>query len=354
MKYQILRRNIQTLANLPQRVEPTISAYFNLQQPIDQVRQDFDLWVSRTQKTFEGTLRSSFEESSHQISRWLTNENCQGKGASLFARSSQPGLFLPTCYNVPVETAFFVDSRPAIFPLVELKDRFSRFVVVMTNAESARIIEMNLGETSLEVLTERPDLRIRHGREWTRQHYLNHTAERGRKFVREKVEIIEDLMNKKGHNALIVVGEARYVKRLKEALPKHLSEKVVEQIHTSFTDQRVGPILEDVINGYVKVEAAQSESAVKRLFRAYRMNRMAVLGVDDSTNALREGMADELIINSTLNHSDREQLVRLASRQGVPIETIENSPLLEEQGGVGVILRYRVEPSSITSASFAA
>ena len=88
--------------------------------------------------------------------------------------------------------------------LVELKDRFNRFVVVLATKESARIVEMNLGALSVELLTERPALRERIGREWTREHYVNHRRQRERRFVKEKVSVIESLMAKRGHNALII------------------------------------------------------------------------------------------------------------------------------------------------------
>ena len=65
--------------------------------------------------------------------------------------------------------------------------RFSRFVVVMTNRNSARITEMNLGETSLELLAERPKAKERHRREWTREHYNSNTRERNKRSVNEKL-----------------------------------------------------------------------------------------------------------------------------------------------------------------------
>ena len=75
-------------------------------------------------------------------------------------------------------------------------------------------------------MTERPELRERLGREWTREHYQNHRQQRDQQFVKEKVAVIERLMAKRGHNTLLLAGEPRFVKRLRSALPKHLEARV--------------------------------------------------------------------------------------------------------------------------------
>ncbi|MDA7891021.1 hypothetical protein N9062_00655 [Akkermansiaceae bacterium] len=141
-----------------------------------------------------------------------------------------------------------------------------------------------------------------------------------------------------------MIGEPQYVNRLKSALPMHLAEKVVDQIRTGFSDSRVQSVLEDAVQSYLQVEHDESETAVKRLFRAHRVNRLGIFGIAATAAALQIGQVEELIISSTLGHADREVLVRLASQHNVPIETVRNSESLDEQGGVGAILRYSTPP----------
>ncbi len=350
MSYVNLRKQIIALANLPRCEEPIISAYLNLEQPIELLVEEFTSWVKVASQAYHGDEQVHFIKAAERIQAWLLNHMEDGRSAAIFCRSGSPDFFLPLTFQVPLENSFHADAFPAIFPLVELRDRFSRFVVVMTNRDSARIIELNLGETSLELLAERPEANERHGREWTREHYNSNTRERNTRFVAEKVEIIERLMSKRGHNALIMVGEAQYVNRLKSALPEHLAEKVVDQIRTGFSDQRVQCVLEDAIKSYLQVENDESETAVKHLFRAHRTNHLGLFGIAATARALQIGQVEELIISSTLCHTDREVLVRLASQHSVPIETVRNSELLDEQGGAGAILRY-ASPSYITNLS---
>jgi len=340
MSYIDLNKHIVTLAGLPKCPEPVVSAYFDLTRPIEELVEQFSGWVQVAHSTYEEAGQAQFIAATERIQKWLLNNNEEGHSAAVFSRAGMPGFFLPLTFKVPLKTYFKADLLPAIFPLVEIRDRFNRFVVVFASRDSARIIEMNLGETSLELLAERPEPAERHGREWTREHYNSTVREQNEKFVNEQANIVEQLMGKRGHNALIMVGEPQYTSRLKNALPRHLAEKVVDQIQTGFTDQRIKNILNDVVKSYLKVESTESETAVERLFHAYHKNQLGIFGVAATAVALQVDQVRELIISSSLRHGDREVLVRLASQHQVPIETVLASESLDAQGGVGAILRF--------------
>lgn len=339
MNHVNLRKQIITLANLPKADAPLISAYFNLQQTPEAIDEELMAWAHQTGKTFDEETRKSFDASVAQVRAWAKNAN--GESAAVFCRQGDHPLFHSLTFQAPLENYFHVGDVPAIYPLVELKDRFNRFVVVLTTQDLARIIEVNLGETSLEILAKRPANRERSGREWTREHYLSHSKDRDRKFVKEKVEIIEKLMAKRGHNALIIAGESRFVNRLQEALPPHLQEKVIDQIRTGITDERLQEVLQQSVERYLVAEGEESDNTVRTLVRALRTNGLVTFGVESTMNALAIGQADQLVISARLPVAEREDLVRLASQYGTPIETVQDSEMLEAQGGVGALLRYR-------------
>ncbi len=347
MNYSNLRKSIFSLANLPENGAPVVSTYFDHSKPITQLYEEFTIWRRSIRQTFVGRAKFDFDAATERIQADLisrANKGTKVRASAFFSRAGEHPYFLPLTFKVPLETLFNTGSYPVIFPLVELKDRFNRFVVVLTTQDSARIIEMNLGETSLETLARRPEARERSGREWTREHYHNQGRERDRRFLKEKVAMIEQLMSKRGHNAIIIAGESRYISRLREALPKHLQEKVVDQIRTGINDERIQEILETAIESYLQVEHNESESTVKKLFRAFRTNGLAALGLAATLRALKNGQASHLVISNNLPLTSREKLVRIASQHGIPIETVRNSNLLIEQGGVGALLRYRNHP----------
>lgn len=90
--------------------------------------------------------------------------------------------------------------------LVEFKDTYHRYVVMIATEKRARILEVNLGAVTKEIWAERPELRQRVGREWTRDQYQNHSRDRADRFIKEKVEILDRLMSQGGQTHLILAG----------------------------------------------------------------------------------------------------------------------------------------------------
>lgn len=340
MNYAKLHKHLIALASLPKAEAPVISAYFNLERPLARIRRDFRSWAELGRQTFQGQARRDFDDAAEEIESWLGE--ARGKGAAVFARWGEHPLLLPMSFDVAVEDRLHVDDFPVIYPLVELKDRFNRFVVVLTTAASARIIEVNLGSHSIELLAERPALRERIGREWTREHYANHRRDRERKFVKEKIAVIESLMAKRGHNSLIIAGDPRYVGRLTEALPKALRSKLVGELRTGIDDLRLKRIIDQAVASFLEAEREESHGTVELLVQAVRAGGLATVGFESTRRALSEGRAAELVISSALLHEEREELVRLASQRDTPIETIRDCEMLDRNGGVGALLRYEL------------
>ena len=50
---------------------------------------------------------------------------------------------------------------------------------------------MNVGEVTSDLWASRPELRQRVGRMWTREHYMRHRLDRGNRFFKEKIKILQ-------------------------------------------------------------------------------------------------------------------------------------------------------------------
>lgn len=340
MNYAKLRKHVIALASLPIEKAPLISAYFDLSRENMAALRDFQAWTELTRQTFSAAQRQAFDDAAEEIESWLIK--AQGRSAAVFCRWGEHPLFLPMEFEVPLEARYHVDDLAVIYPLVELKDRFNRFVVALTTANTARIIEVNLGTHSVELLTEPPALRERIGREWTREHYASHRREREKSFVKEKIAVIESLMAKRGHNSLIIAGEPRYANRIKESLPAHLNDKLVGEIKTCVNDHQMNAVVAQAVDSFLKAEAEEAHSTVELLVNSVRSGGLAVVGVQPAIQAISEGRAERLVVSSTLLHEDQERLVRMASQRGIPIETVQDCEMLDRNGGAGALLRYRL------------
>lgn len=339
MNQLTLKKHLIGLASLPETESPLISAYFDGATTLAARRAHLKSWASVARHSFRGRLQQEFDDALEEVERHLEAAK-PGRSLAVFSRWGDYPLILPLSFQAPLETQFHVGGLPVIYPLVEMRDRFHRFVLVAMDSESARIFEINLGEVSEALLTEKPELRERLGREWTREHYQNHRRDREARFVKEKVAVIERLMAKRGHNALILAGEARYINRLRASLPKHLLNRVAGEIRSGFCETDLPVVVVEAINVFLDQEARESHDAVRRLEAAVRSGGLAVVGVTETLRALEDHCADELVLSADIPASDREKLVRLAAQQDLPVETVRGSETLERNGGAGCLLRY--------------
>ncbi|NWK55281.1 host attachment protein [Verrucomicrobiaceae bacterium N1E253] len=334
-----LKKHLIALATLPETGSPILSVYMNKSTPLDEHRKNLKDWATLARHTFKGRQQSDFEDALEEVFTFMETANDR-QSLVVFSRWGEYPMLLPIHLKVPVETQFHAGSLPVIFPLVELKDRFHRFVLVAMNSEAARIFEINLGEISESLLERRPELRKRLGREWTREHYQNHRKKRSGQFVKEKIAVIEQLMTKRGHNSLILAGEPRFVNRLKEQLPKHLKAKLAGEVRSGFSKNALNKVVNQSIQVFLDQENMESQDAVKRLEYALSSNGLAVVGFHAAVEALEMYCADQLILSTNLPDREREYLSRLASTQDISIETVQNNKTLEQFGGVGCLLRY--------------
>ncbi len=111
-----------------------------------------------------------------------------------------------------------------------LKDTYHRYVVLLANQASVRILEVNLGAATTKAWTEQPALRERVGREWTKAHYESHRCERTSRFLKEQISLLERLIVAGGHTHLILAGEPRLTGEIRRALPKSVAAKLIDTI----------------------------------------------------------------------------------------------------------------------------
>lgn len=341
---QQLRRHISALATLPECEAPLISAYFDLRQPQQVLRSALEVWSIAARHTLAKKDRPSFDQAKSEVLLMLGQawpDDMQS--LAVFARSSDPSLLLALPFQATLETQFDVSSRPVIFPLIQLKDRFHRFVLVICTEETSRIMELTLGAVTEEILTRKPDQCSRLGRQLSREHFHHRREEDTKRFVRDQVQIISNLMAQRGHNHLILAGHPRHIVPLRDQLPAHLQARVVGSLFHSPNGHDYSPLLDQSIETFIRAEQEESRSTVERLHEQIRRQGLAVVGIHACRDAINAGAVSQLIIAEEIPHSDREELVRLATLHDLPIEVCEGDELLLDHGGVGCLLRFRLE-----------
>ncbi|OFV83569.1 MAG: hypothetical protein A2W26_01475 [Acidobacteria bacterium RBG_16_64_8] len=368
-----LQAHIRTLITLEETEAPVLSCYVNRDLtdnghgPI----LDHGAWTLR--KTLRREEREPFEQALERITTFLGRElSSTTQGVAAFSRAGAHPYFLGLQFQVPVVDWLSIDSTPNIYHLVELKDTYHRYVVMISTAESARILEVNLGAITRELWTERPELRERVGREWTREHYQAHRRDRGERFLREKVAILDRLMSAGGHTHLILAGTPEITARVRGKLPKHLAAKLIDMVPAS-SSARTVDVVGATLSNFVAREQQESLRAVMQLVSHLRRGGLAVVGTPSTLEALERNQVDVLVMAKTYQPprglackscdridttTDRptkclrcgstdlrpvnvkETIVKQAERIGAEVEIVEHADVLMALGGVGCLLRY--------------
>ena len=141
-----------------------------------------------------------FEQNLSSIEQYLENNIApQTKGVAIFTRGGSKPFFKALQFEVALPNKVTLDTIPHIYDLVLMKDTYHRYVVLITTNAMARIVEVCVGSVTKELWSEQPELRKRVGREWTKEHYQSHKKNRSKKFIKEKISILEKLMERENH-----------------------------------------------------------------------------------------------------------------------------------------------------------
>ncbi|MCP4410694.1 MAG: hypothetical protein GY807_23725 [Gammaproteobacteria bacterium] len=372
-----LNQHITLLASAEESEAPFISCYLNLEDGPDSCRETLDSRARVLRRILKGDDLTDLEYALDNIETWLATDLLpEAKGVAIFVRGNFGGAFmLPMQFAAPLPNWIAVYPTPNIYHLVELKDNYHRYVVLLAMPDWASILEVNLGAATTQAWINRSELRKRVGSEWTRSHYQIHQTHRGEQFIHEKIAVLEKLMGAGGHTHFILAGDPEITQQVHHALPKALADSLVDVIPAAERD-RWADVVMMTLSNFIEHEEQESQTIAEQLIEGLRSQNLAVADSAATLDALRWDEVDTLVMasnyrpdpgwvcsscrtigtetpetpvcpqcgESTVRPLDvREALLRLAGQLERPVEMVEHSDGLMSVGGVGCLLRYRVD-----------
>ncbi len=341
MELSELQEHIRTLVTLEATEAPVVSVYMNLQMNTVELREFTRYRGTLLKGSLPQEQLSHFQRAMERISRYVAEELDKTMGgAAIFARNGTSPFFLALQFRVPLPNMIMAGSYPNIYHLVELKDTYHRYVVVIANDRGVRILEVNLGKVTKQLWTAQPKLREHVGQMWSKDEYRHRRELQGEILLEEEIKVLGRVMSSGGHTHLILAGESAW--RLRNALPHHLSNKFVDVVDIS-RQAKLRDIVTSSIAAFVEKEEQESLEVAERLVREIRTDGLAVVGAEATLEALRFGVGDILVIAQSFDPECRVKgkMVSLAEQHRCQIETVRESQTLDQLGGVGCLLRYR-------------
>jgi peptide subunit release factor 1 (eRF1) len=241
---------------------------------------------------------------------------------------------------------------------------------LLTDTNTARIFVFGLGYViDAEAVKGKKVHRVKVGG-WSQAHYQWRVGNAYHEHVEEVIERLAQIVREDHVSHIVLAGDSAIIPLLQEQLPREMVSMVEVMkldIHASEQD-----VLTATLVQMEEQEAKTAAEKVNRMMHQYRARGLAVVGLQETLEALANGQGEELLISGTLDEShplpeeveaifapeipDSEggteseeprqaslpdPLVTKAKKTGATVTFIEDATLLESIGGVGALLRWR-------------
>ena len=356
---------------------PVVSLYLNL-TPDQHGRDNYETFVRKAfaerLKAFRenSAERASLERDIERVNQYLSEEvNRSSNGLALFASSGAGEFFETIQLDAPLDEHWlFVGPVPHLYPLAKVIDQYPRYASVLLDTNRARIFVFGLGsvERREHVTSEKTNRTSMGG--WSQARYQRRTDNVHIRHVKEVVDTLDRIVSADNIAHIIVAGDDVVVPLLKEQLPKHLQEKLVDVLSLD-CDAGEDEIVQATLDILRQKDAETDAERVQELIGAWQSGGLGIVGPDSTLKALQMGQVDELLLTGTpgelgsarlpddapghvkvetsgsgeTNERKLElanELVTRAQQTGASVRFIEDPNLLKNFGGTGAFLRFRI------------
>lgn len=191
--------------------------------------------------------------------------------------------------------------------------------------------------------------------------------------MKEVVGVLDRVVRDEAIDRIIVACDEVARPLLMEQLPKELAAKVVDIVHADIRTPE-HRVLAETLEALGQRDAETDGEHVEAMLSAWRQGGLAVVGPEDTLDALARGQVEELLIvarpealrppnrvppDAAPGPIDIEtsapqtgldsaraklagELVARAQQNGARVRFIEDASLLSDAGGVGATLRFRI------------
>ena len=337
--------------------------------------------MAEMKRTFppQSLERESFIEDCVRIDRYLENEPRQSaQGIVIFASSAANDFFDVGQFDAPFErNRLTVSDRPHLYPLARLVSQNQPYAVLVADTNSAHIFVVATRRVVDKRDVQNIDTKEPRWGGFTQNRFQRHVDDFQLRHTKEVVDVLERTVREDQIDKVIIAGDREtIIPLLREQMTKELASKIVD-VMTLGVDTPEQKVLDESLAVMQRHNTLTDMDKVQRLMNEYRADDLAVVGVPQTMAALSNGQVEELLISAKaddlvfdaqeaehvlklyrvddrplpeLDHrSIADELVRRAQQlSSARVTFIEDSTGLEDVGGVGALLRYRISPERAT------
>lgn len=383
-----LTEQLDRLAAFEPGTYPVISLYLNTQSG-QHGRDQHHAFVRKELKARGATYaanspeRASLERDLDRITKYLETElQPSANGIAIFA-SSGADLFETVQMGAPIDQHWLsISDRPHLYPLARLESRWPRYAAVLADTNSSRILVFVGGELVTEHGVEGVKTRRTAEGGASQMRFQRHIENFHLRHVKDLVDALDRVVRQEGITQILIAGDEVVTPLLREQMPKHLKEKIVEHIRLD-TRAPLTDVVRASLDAMTRTNERTDREKVEAAISEYRAGALGVVGPDDTLDALVKGQVDELLLTARLRELKHlpgssavraevpgtsvraesaaatavageaaaassesvriaDALVTRAKQTGATITFIEDPSLLADWGGVAALLRFRI------------
>lgn len=383
-----VKEQLARLAAFEPAPYPVVSLYLNT-QPGQTGRDQFQTFVRKEFAARSRTYpagspdRESLDKDLEKISAYLEGQlDAAANGVAVFACSAAE-LFEAVQLSAPIDQHWlYIGDQPHLYPLARIESLYPRHAAVLADTNSARILVLAAGEVvSEEEIKGTKTKRTSQGG-WSQARFQRHIENFHVQHAKEVVDALEKIVARENITEIVTAGDEVILPLLREQMPKHLAEKVVDHVRLDLNaplDRILSTSLEAMKRSHGQTERDKVEAAVG----AYRAGGLGVVGPEDTLEALIKGQVDELLISARVRELEpvgansaaraiesmrgvlpepavastaageaaqvapetvrlADELITKATQTAAKITFVEDPELLSAYGGVAAILRFNI------------
>ncbi len=348
--------------------EPVLSVYLNT----DPSEGNADAHKLRLRSMIKDINLTKDVEAIEQF--FETEYNWSGRGVAVF--SCQPlDFFRAYSLAVPVRNLVHISDRPSVKPLAALLDNYGGYGVVLVDKQGARLFFFHLGELREQegVLGETVK-RAKHG---------GASAVPGRRGSGLATKAVDEVVDRNmkevadfathffddNHVRRVLIGGTdENVKLFCNLLPKSWQSLVMGTFPMSMTASQ-NDVRNRALQLGMEVETEREKRLVERLITLAAKGSNAVIGLEDTLNAVNQGRIQTLVVSDGYRKNafrckgtgwlttkpeeacngeeDTEKVydvvdfvVNEVMRSGGEVDVVMNCEELDKSGCIGALLRY--------------
>jgi peptide subunit release factor 1 (eRF1) len=357
---------------------PVLSVYLNTQSDQHGRTPDAAPYLHREFKALARTWapsspeHHSFDRDVERIVSYAADKiDPAANGVAIFACWGVEEFFEAIQLTTPInDNRVYAYNQPDLFQLARLDEQYPRYAAVLTDTNTARIFIFGLGHViDAEEVKGKRVHRVKVGG-WSQARYQRRVGNAHQEHAKEVIERLAQIVREDHVSHIILAGDSVVIPLLQEQLPQEMVpmvEVMKLDIHASEQD-----VLTATLEKLHEQEAKTAGEKVDRLMQQYRARGLAVVGLQETLEALANGQVEELLISGALeaSHPQPEEvqailapeipdfkggteseeprqaslpdlLVTKAKQTGATVTFIEDAALLESAGGVAAFLRWR-------------